>query len=587
MQVHVSRNRCAAKRRMVGLPIVAGVATAFLGAPPAQAAPQTWDGGAGTNVLNSAANWTNDALPTAAGDTATWDGTVPGDLSLVWNANFGPTSGNAGGVNINVAATNTGALQLDRDAAVSTGAFGVGDITINSGAGAFTFGDGSGTAPVIIRDPSTVFTNDSSNTATIETDVAFANGGGPGNRNITFAGSGNWLVKGSVVPATGFTSNGSAFITKNGAGTLTLQGANFYGGTTVINAGAISAQNNAALGTGGVRLASGTPGRLQLAGDVTLPNNIQTNGATFASNTNGSIENVSGSNTLNGNITWDQTGGLFSSIASLADTLTVNGNVTTAGSVTGARTLNLTGAGSTVVSGSISNGTATLGLAKNGTGTATVAGTNSYTGPTTVSAGTLLVTGSLGATAVSVSSGGTLGGTGSIAGDVTVDPSGNLAPGISPGGLGTGSLTLAGGSNLLAELNGTTPGSGYDQLNVTGTANLSGVNGDASGANLLASLGYVPTLGDALVLINNDDLDSVSGTFANLAQGSTIDLVSSADSQTYRFAIDYDGGTGNDVVLTNVVVPEPASVAALGVAGLALFSRRRRSARVTAPRKNS
>ena len=70
-------------------------------------------------------------------------------------------------------------------------------------------------------------------------------------------------------------------------------------------------------------------------------------------------------------------------------------------------------------------------------------------------------------------SGTTLGGSGTIGGSVNVASSGaNLSPGSTGTGstaiLHTGALTLATGSNFRVDINGTTAGSGYDQLSVTG-----------------------------------------------------------------------------------------------------------------------
>jgi autotransporter-associated beta strand protein len=356
------------------------------------AASQTWDGEATTNVLNTATNWTNNALPTSALDTATWDGTVTGPLSLVWNAAFGPGSGNAGGVSISLAATQTDSVQLDATA----GTFGLGDVTIATGAGALTLGNGVGTATMTMRDPSMMFSNDSTNTATIKSDVVFGNGGGGGSRPIIVTGSGNWLFECAVIPS-GFST--SAILTKSGNGTLTLAAQSFQNSTTAINGGAILITNGAALGTGPVTLGAGTAAKLQVANGITLTNAINTNGST-ASTTNGAIENSSGDNILNSNITWNQTGGSFTNIASVSGTLTLNGTFTPSGGITGNRTLNLTGTGTIISSATntISNGTAILGLRKSGAGTATVMGTNGYTGPTTLAGGTLSL-GSAGAIA--------------------------------------------------------------------------------------------------------------------------------------------------------------------------------------------
>jgi autotransporter-associated beta strand protein len=74
------------------------------------------------------------------------------------------------------------------------------------------------------------------------------------------------------------------------------------------------------------------------------------------------------------------------------------------------------------------------GLNKSGSGTLTLAGSNTYSGGTSIGAGSLIVDGSLGKTAVAVKGGASLGGTGSIGGSVTV------VGGISPSMWGTISL---------------------------------------------------------------------------------------------------------------------------------------------------
>ena len=121
-----------------------------------------------------------------------------------------------------------------------------------------------------------------------------------------------------------------------------------------------------------------------------------------------------------------------------------------------------------------------------------------------------------------------------------------------PGILNTGNLTLTGLTQLYMDINGATPGTGYDQINVTGTVTL-------GNANLYLTLGssFVPSLGQQYVLINNDGADAVSGTFNGLPEGATITL------SGYQFQLSYHGGNGNDVVLTSLN-GKPASSTALG-----------------------
>ena len=225
------------------------------------------------------------------------------------------------------------------------------------------------------------------------------------------------------------------------------------------------------------------------------------------------------------------------------------------------------------MSGKITGGAPSSSLAKSGTGTLTLTGKNTYQGTTQALEGTLLLNGDQstanGPTTVTVSGGGTtLGGTGTIGGTVTVGSGANIAPGN--GGnttaiLNTGALTLASGSNFLVDINGTTAGTQYDQLNVTGLVTL-------TGSNLVITVGGTITVGQQLTIINNDGSDAVVGMFAGLPEGATV--TSGGDT----FSITYTGGTGNDVVLTPlVVVPEPSTWigGALAVAALAYTQRRR------------
>jgi len=98
---------------------------------------------------------------------------------------------------------------------------------------------------------------------------------------------------------------------------------------------------------------------------------------------------------------------------------------------------------------------------------------------------------------------------------------------------------------LQIELNGTTAGSGYDQLNVHGTVNLAGIT-------LNASLNYSSSVGDQFIIINNDGSDAVTGTFIGLAQNAGLSIGAKS------FLISYTGGSGNDVVLTRTVTPAQA-----------------------------
>jgi Tol biopolymer transport system component len=179
-----------------------------------------------------------------------------------------------------------------------------------------------------------------------------------------------------------------------------------------------------------------------------------------------------------------------------------------------------------------------------GTTTSTITASNNYTATdyTVVANETLSLDGSL--CDVIVQSGGTLMGTGHAC-TITVQTGGVIAPGHSPGCITSGNLSLAG--TYTAQLGGTTACTGYDQLQVTGSVTV--------GGTLASSLvnGFVPVAGNSFTVIDNDGADAVIGTFAGLAQGSSFTV----SGVTYQ--ISYNGGTGNDVVLTVTAVTTEAT----------------------------
>lgn len=179
------------------------------------------------------------------------------------------------------------------------------------------------------------------------------------------------------------------------------------------------------------------------------------------------------------------------------------------------------------------------GLTQNGIGTLALNGTNTYTGSTTNILGNLLINGYQPQSPI-VFTGGTVAGTG-VAGTITASGASakTLAPGGSPGILTCSNLALSGTTTFRVELNGSSPGSGYDQLNVLGSVSL-------GTCTLSNSLGYTPVPGDSFTIINNDSSDPVVGTFNGRAEGALFSVAG------LPFRITYTGGDGNDVVLTRI-----------------------------------
>lgn len=133
------------------------------------------------------------------------------------------------------------------------------------------------------------------------------------------------------------------------------------------------------------------------------------------------------------------------------------------------------------------------------------------------------------------------------AGTNSVTLSGIIAPGQSPGILTiAGNLTFVAASTYEVEIGGATAGTGagfHDQIDVTGTV----IIGTNVSLSLLPFGGFVPTTGNAFVIVNNDEADAVTGEFAGLPEGTTIstNFLGSGLGAT----ISYKGGTGNDVVI--------------------------------------
>jgi hypothetical protein len=194
------------------------------------------------------------------------------------------------------------------------------------------------------------------------------------------------------------------------------------------------------------------------------------------------------------------------------------------------------GTASIVLAGVVSGGFSLTPLTS-GAGTTTLSGANTNT-TTNVTRGVVILANTTPQTSAFLVSGGSLRGTGTI-GTLTVTGTGSVAPGTSPGTIGTSSLSLASGTTLQIGIAGTTAGSGYDQLVVAsgGAVNL-------TGATLALSATVAAPADTVLTIVDNRGSAAVTGTFAGLPEGATFTI----DAQDYR--ISYVGGSGNDVTLT-------------------------------------
>jgi fibronectin-binding autotransporter adhesin len=118
-------------------------------------------------------------------------------------------------------------------------------------------------------------------------------------------------------------------------------------------------------------------------------------------------------------------------------------------------------------------------------------------------------------------------------------------------------------STLELQLNGTTAGSGYDQVNIAGSGSFSNNN-----ANLKISLGYPPATGDKFTIVKVQGTDSatnvgvfttLNGVATDLSQGATFVEPGSGKNMriSYRAegsTFDAGAGLGNDIML-EVIAP--------------------------------
>jgi autotransporter-associated beta strand protein len=328
-------------------------------------------------------------------------------------------------------------------------------------------------------------------------------------------GTGNTTISSVIgTNVTGLTQNSST-------STLVLGGANLYTGLTTVSAGTLLYGASNVISTGAVTV----------------------NGASAILNLGANQSDTVGLVTLQGN-----------------------------GQINGTGTSTLTSTGTfEMQSGLVSARLGGSGIALNKTtgGTVTLTGANTYTGNTSVNAGTLIVNGSISTSIVNVASGATLGGIGTV-GPLTIQSGGIVAPGNSPGILTVdGNYTQVG--VYRTEIEGTTAGSGYDQISVAGTVNISGGTLDA----IFSGSSYA--LNDLLFILLNDGTDAITGTYTGLAQGDTVTSYGGFAWQI-SYTANSTGGTftgGNDIALR--AIPEPSTITVAGIGLAMLLGRRSRS----------
>jgi filamentous hemagglutinin family protein len=304
-------------------------------------------------------------------------------------------------------------------------------------------------------------------------------------------------------------NNGSnASLVKQGAGTLTLSGNNTYSGSTTISEGTLN------LGTGG------TSGSItgNVINNATLNFN-RSDALTYAGAISGSGSvtkqgagtlTLSGDNTYNGSTTISE-GTL--NLGEGGETGSITGNVINNATLNFNRSDALTYAG--VISGSGS-------VTKQGTGTLTLSGANTYTGLTTISAGTLKLgaTGGGTNTPLGTTSAGTI-----VSNGATLDLNGfNLGT--------TEALTLngAGFNSVGALTNSSSTAATY-----TGAITLGSDSAMGSTAGAITVSGAIGSTVSAykLALVGNKaiTLSSATNTLSTIASGSGVGALSITNNQ--------------------------------------------------------
>jgi fibronectin-binding autotransporter adhesin len=399
-------------------------------------------------------------------------------------------------------------------------------------------------------------------------------------------------------------------LTKSGAGTLTLTGANTYSGVTTVNEGLLKLSSATALPGGidttmgaaesGLTFNGGVIGLTAASGNFTRSLGTGAGAVRFLGS--GGFAAYGGDRTVDiggagASVSWHNSGSnpsnfvptmsdLILSAPDADGTLIFQNGINTLSSPASpiSRTIRVANGSAAVDARLAGVVSAEGGLIKTGPGTLEMSAVNTYTGPTVIDEGDLIVSGSLNAgSPVAVNSDGTLivSGTGKVSGPltvnaggkvsgsstplagtsvgaITVNAGGKIAPGAGVGVLSSGSVAFNGGE-LALEI---TDGLSFDKLNVTGTVSLN------APVNLTIALATALANDTLITIIDNDGSEAVNQADSNsrfffngvpLEEGSIFNVTGGFGVQ--QFQVSYGGGTGNDVVL--VAVPEPKAAVLL------------------------
>ncbi len=377
----------------------------------------------------------------------------------------------------------------------------------------------------------------------------------------------NGLIVNGIISQTG----GSRSLTKTGAGTLTLAGANTYNGNTNLNEGVLVIGSDTAVGSGKFAFGGGTLQSDGTARTLANPWTVSGNGGTLGG---------ASALTLAGEGVLSSTGTLGIENSGLT---TVSGSFSISSSAT-ARTLTLSGSGDVLWSGALIDAVgsgASTGAGKmimKGSGTVTLAGDNNYSGGTSLDVthtGTVILSGA----------NSTTGNTSVVSGALGIGNDSALGSGTlelkSSGGVVSSSVFAAGGARSigneisLASATGAVPAiTGSNALTIQGAVRLSGgsraLTVDNSGGTTLAGgvfLSDSATSGRTFT-INGAGPMTISGQVADfdgvglpgslVYSGSGVLTLSAANSYTGTttltagtVAVGDDGALGTGILVFN------------------------------------
>lgn len=510
-----------------------------------QAASGTWSSTAATGNWATAGNW---------------GGTTPGSTNPASNSasSTDTVTFNSGSTNTTIAIDNTRFIKsMVFDTGVGAYSFTGGLLYLYNG-GSITMNAGAANAQIFgntwqVRQASSTngaysfLNNATAESATLTFNVAsntLTNANGrPTTLTLGGSNTGNNTISSALTNATG--GQAVNVITKTGAGTWILSGANTFTGTGAttaangiqVNAGTLAAANNGALGTSGAantnQVSINSTGTLRIDSGITLDNGLSlnlNNGGTINSNgtaaTNGRV-NVTTVASSSATLSTTGSGDVFT-VGNAANDLT-GGASDTVLNVSGPGTILLGQASNYVGSWSLNSGTTRLGSAT-ALGTGSVAFGASSTGKLQLYGQSVTVAGlnSNATVGTPVIENGTAGsstltvnttGSSSYAGVVQDGAAGTIA--ITKSGTGTlalnGANTYSGGTTISAgtlkanNTTGSATGSGSVAINTGGTL---GGTGTISGAVSLASGGIIAP-GNSVGTLTVGSLTAASGSIFN------------------------------------------------------------------------